>query len=124
MKRTTIIGGGNSTHNPLYIIISNPDETTHPFHHLPSATSPLTTMNPPTHLVVVCCHGIWTGGRTRGAAESEWLIAPFQAGETSTFMEHIKAGLVLLAGDPNALLMFSGYGTHGCTSYKKGPRLT
>lgn len=81
-------------------------------------------MNPPTHLVVVCCHGIWTGGRTRGAAESEWLIAPFQAGETSTFMEHIKAGLVLLAGDPNALLMFSGYGTHGCTSYKKGPRLT
>ena len=67
-------------------------------------------MTPPTHLIVVCCHGIWIGGPARGTAESEWLIAPFQAGETPTFIEHIKAGLVLLAADPDAALMFSGYG--------------
>ena len=68
-------------------------------------------MAPPTHLVVVCCHGIWQGGPTSGHAESEWLIADFQAGETPTFIEHIKAGLRCVADDPAAVLMFSGLAT-------------
>ncbi|PKS07765.1 hypothetical protein jhhlp_006373 [Lomentospora prolificans] len=65
-------------------------------------------MPTPSHLVVVCCHGIWLGGKSLGPDESEWLIAPFQKGETPTFVDHIKAGLRCLAEDKNAVLMFSG----------------
>ncbi|GKU00334.1 hypothetical protein FLAG1_02454 [Fusarium langsethiae] len=52
-----------------------------------------------THLIVVCCHGVWLGGPTRGHDENEWLIADFQRGETPTFIEHIKAGVAALAED-------------------------
>jgi hypothetical protein len=62
-----------------------------------------------TDLIIVCCHGIWLGGPSLGHVEAEWLIAPFQHGETSTFIEHIKAGLRLLSSSPQALLIFSGY---------------
>ncbi|KAK1700725.1 hypothetical protein BDP55DRAFT_643993 [Colletotrichum godetiae] len=69
----------------------------------------MTTTPPPTNLIVVCCHGIWTGGPTNGAAESEWLIADFQTGETPTFVEHIKAGLTALRDEyPASALVFSG----------------
>lgn len=37
------------------------------------------------------------------------LIEPFQEGETSTFMEHAKAGIEALARDPSSILVFSGY---------------
>ncbi|KAH7149149.1 hypothetical protein B0J13DRAFT_440624 [Dactylonectria estremocensis] len=62
-----------------------------------------------THLIVVCCHGIWLGGRSRGGDEAEWLIADFQRGETDTFVEHIKAGVKCLAEDrDSSVLVFSG----------------
>ena len=64
---------------------------------------------PFNHLIIVCCHGIWTGGPSRGFDENEWLIAAFQSGETPTFIEHIKAGLRELKNDDRSLLMFSGY---------------
>ncbi|KAF4784998.1 DUF218 domain-containing protein [Colletotrichum scovillei] len=69
----------------------------------------MTSTAAPTNLIVVCCHGIWTGGPTNGRAESEWLIADFQTGETPTFVEHIKAGLTALRdGYPASALVFSG----------------
>ncbi|CAK7244320.1 MAG: hypothetical protein STHCBS139747_005858 [Sporothrix thermara] len=62
----------------------------------------------PDHLVVVCGHGIWLGGPAHGHDESEWLIESYKAGETPTFVEHIKAGIQALAADERALLAFSG----------------
>ena len=66
---------------------------------------------PVTHLIVVCCHGIWLGGPSKGHDESEWLIVSFQKGETPTFIEHIRAGVKALAktAPGSAVLCFSGY---------------
>lgn len=61
-----------------------------------------------THLILVCCHAIYVSGPTHGTSEKEWLIAPFQKGETPTFTKHIKTGLSLLSSSPYSLLIFSG----------------
>ncbi|KAF5673396.1 DUF218 domain-containing protein [Fusarium denticulatum] len=64
---------------------------------------------PPSHLIIVCCHGVWLSGPTLGQDESEWLIAGFQRGETPTFVQHIKAGVGALAQNrTGSVLMFSG----------------
>ncbi|CAK7263008.1 hypothetical protein SEPCBS57363_000349 [Sporothrix epigloea] len=68
-----------------------------------SAPTPL-----PDHLVIVCGHGIWLGGPALGRNESEWLIEGYKAGETPTFIEHIKAGIKAVADDERAVLAFSG----------------
>lgn len=66
-------------------------------------------MTAPTSLIIVCCHGIWKGGPSKGADENEWFIADFQRGETSTFIEHIKLGVKLLAESyDDSVLAFSG----------------
>ncbi|KAK3377811.1 Mur ligase [Podospora didyma] len=65
-------------------------------------------MPPPNHLVIVCGHAIWKGGENNGWDESEWLIESYKKGETPTFIEHIKAGVRILAHDARAILVFSG----------------
>jgi hypothetical protein len=71
----------------------------------------MTRSLPSTHLILVCCHGIYLSGPTYGLDEHGWLLAPFQKGDTPAFIEHIKAGLRLLASDSAALLVFSGSST-------------
>ncbi|KAL3482205.1 hypothetical protein BJX99DRAFT_83344 [Aspergillus californicus] len=65
----------------------------------------------PNHLIIICCHAIYLGGPTNGLDEREWLIEPFQRGETPTFTNHVKAGIRMLDGDPAGLLVFSGGAT-------------
>ncbi|KAL0942822.1 DUF218 domain-containing protein [Colletotrichum truncatum] len=93
------------THNRSQCVVQTGWHLSKP-HRQPN--HPGSVMSNPTHLVVVCCHGIWTGGLANGHAETEWLIADFQTGETPTFIEHIKAGLTALRDDPTAVLIFSG----------------
>lgn len=62
----------------------------------------------PNHLIVVCGHAIWLGGPDRGYNEAEWLLEPFQKGETVAFIEHIKDGVKALGQDDRAVLVFSG----------------
>jgi len=62
-----------------------------------------------THLIIVCCHAIYLSGPTNGLSQAEWLIQPFQHGETPTFTAHAQAGLRLLsASSERSLLVFSG----------------
>ncbi|KAJ9611322.1 hypothetical protein H2200_004506 [Cladophialophora chaetospira] len=64
---------------------------------------------PPTHLIIVCCHAIYIGGEGKSSNEANWLIEPFQSGETETYVKHVEAGVKALAEDyENAILCFSG----------------
>ncbi|OAP59020.1 hypothetical protein AYL99_06317 [Fonsecaea erecta] len=72
---------------------------------------------PPSHLIIVCCHAIYLGRRAGvlpdssapSEDESNWLIEPFQAGETGTYIQHVEAGVRELARDrEHAILVFSG----------------
>lgn len=73
---------------------------------------------PPTHLILVACHAIYTGGPTAGSSSDEWLLAPFQHDEAPTFIAHVRSALTLLCNPalPPALLIFSGSRTRAETT--------
>jgi len=70
--------------------------------------------SPPTHLIILCCHAIYIPLNSRSSLppntllEDNWLIAPFQSSETTTFTSHLKTSLHLLFTDPSSLLAISG----------------
>ena len=68
-----------------------------------------------TNLILVCCHAIYLGGPSCGVSEEEWLLAPFQPGEVTTFTSHVKTGLSLLSSSGNSILVFSGSKTRSET---------
>ncbi|KAJ9496788.1 hypothetical protein H2202_007862 [Exophiala xenobiotica] len=75
-----------------------------------SITSSTSASTSPNHLIIVCCHAIYTGGSAED--ESNWLIEPFQRGETATYIAHIEAGVRELSRDKeHAILVFSGGAT-------------
>lgn len=69
---------------------------------------------PLTRLILVCCHATYRGGNPD--EEDSWILQDFQKSDTATgkvgehltFIEHIAAGVSILANDPSALLLFSG----------------
>lgn len=61
----------------------------------------------PKKLFVVCCNATWNGPN-----ESDWLVAPSQAGETDTYIAHIKGAFEALWDDEEpgqSAIIFSGY---------------
>lgn len=67
-------------------------------------------------LIIVCCHAIWLSEKALKVSEQEmteggWLIEPFQAGETLTFIDHITTGIQQLSQNQSAVLVFSGGST-------------
>lgn len=85
--------------------------------------------SPSAQLIVVCCHAIYLGSAQHDAKagtneETDWLIEPFQEGETQTFVSHIEKGVEQLRTSLNngvdAVLVFSG----GATKTKKGCQIS
>uniref|UniRef100_A0A6T6M5C9 DUF218 domain-containing protein n=1 Tax=Rhodosorus marinus TaxID=101924 RepID=A0A6T6M5C9_9RHOD len=72
-------------------------------------------------LVMVAGHAIYVSGvwtKESVYDESNWFLEKDQAGQVSTFIEHIKTGVEAAAADSMSLLIFSG----GETRKGAGPR--
>jgi hypothetical protein len=75
-------------------------------------------------LVLVACHSVYTGTTFSAAAAddpSAWALLDYQKrapGQAASFLEHARLGVEAAAGDPEALLLFSG----GATRASAGPR--
>lgn len=74
------------------------------------------TGSPPNHLILVCCHSIYTGGTSSDPHdESNWLLKSFQKstatkqGEHETLIQHILAAISLYSQNPETgRIVFSG----------------
>ena len=69
-------------------------------------------MDQGTDLVLVTGHAAFKAGVREVAADVErgddWVLLPFQQGEPPFYVEHIRTGVELAAGNRSALLVFSG----------------
>lgn len=71
------------------------------------------------HLVLVAGHAVYVADNfDHPDADESWFLQSFQKGEPSFYIEHIQRGVQLAAGNPKALLVFSG----GQTRIEAGPR--
>jgi len=71
----------------------------------------------PTSLILVAGHAIV---RRLDSLESDegWFLKHFQAGEAKSYIEHVRHGVILASGEPDAILLFAG----GQTDSQAGPR--
>lgn len=63
-----------------------------------------------THLIIVPCHSIWTGGARLGEDSGEWLLQTFQVegNDHLAFIDHLLLGQESLLEDEKAILVISG----------------
>lgn len=63
-----------------------------------------------THLIIVPCHSIWTGGAKLGEDSGEWLLQTFQVegNDHLAFIDHLMLGQESLLEDEKAILVISG----------------
>jgi hypothetical protein len=69
------------------------------------------------NLVVVAGHAVLVRPKNL-TADGSWALLDFQRGEPPFYIEHVRTGIALAAGDPESVLMFSG----GPTRVEAGPR--
>jgi hypothetical protein len=62
----------------------------------------------PENCIVVCCHGIFTGGGSPAKA-ANWLLQPYQSDEEPRqYLAHCQAGIALAYQQERSCLIFSG----------------
>lgn len=63
-----------------------------------------------THLIIVPCHSIWTGGAKLGEDSGEWLLQTFQrdGNDHLAFIDHLMLGEESLLDDEKAIMVISG----------------
>jgi hypothetical protein len=69
------------------------------------------------HAIIVAGHAVARNPADPLRDES-WALLPYQRGEPSAYVEHVRRGVELAAADPSALLLFSG----GQSRADAGPR--
>ena len=92
----------------------------HP-HRLPSPITAPEAWRSASHLILVAGHAVFTAAsRSASSVQSEasWHLEPFQRGQLSTMLGHIRRGVSIAASDNASLLVFSG----GETRAAAGPR--
>jgi hypothetical protein len=67
--------------------------------------------------IIVAGHAIWDGIGDPNS-DASWALLDFQRGEPPCYVEHVRRGVELASGDPEALLVFSG----GPSRREAGPR--
>ena len=74
---------------------------------------------PVRNVIIVCGHAVYTATDfAHPVADSSWFLLPYQKGEGSCYLDHVRRGVELAAADPDSLLVYTG----GQTRAEAGPR--